>query len=176
TVDRIGSIVKALKTFARDSQHDALTPHNFQQIAADTLNMCKERLRNHGAKLVYDEATANLLLDCRPTEISQVLLNLLNNSLDAIETLDEKWIKLECVVVNEEVQIIVTDSGPGIPAAVAAKIMQPFFTTKDIGKGTGLGLSISRSIADAHGGKLELEAGASNTKFVLKLPALKEAA
>lgn len=170
TVDRIGSIIKALRTFARDSQQDPMSPHNFRKIASETLDLCRERLASHGVRVIYDENTANLILNCRPTEISQILLNLLNNSLDAIEGLNEKWIRLECGVFDGEIHISVSDSGPGIPEPIAAKIMQPFFTTKEIGKGTGLGLSISRSIADAHGGRLELDRQGANTKFVLRLP------
>ena len=170
TVDRIGSIVKALRTFARDSQHDELKPHSFKFIASETLNLCRERFASHGVKLIYDETAPDVSISCRPTEISQILLNLMNNSVDAIEMQDEKWIQLECKIAGAEILLSVSDSGPGIPEAVARKIMQPFFTTKEIGKGTGLGLSISRSIAEAHGGRLELDQTLQNTKFVLRLP------
>ncbi|RYZ77148.1 MAG: hypothetical protein EOP06_30625, partial [Proteobacteria bacterium] len=94
TVERIGAIVKALRTFARDSKNDELVSFSFQQIAKDTLSLCKERLGSHGVTLHFDSKAEDFILQCRPTEISQVLLNLLNNSLDAIEFLPEKWIKL----------------------------------------------------------------------------------
>jgi two-component system sensor histidine kinase DctS len=68
------------------------------------------------------------------------------------------------------VEIAVTDSGMGIPKQIQAKIMQPFFTTKDIGKGTGLGLSISNGIMETHQGKLHLDDAPPNTKFVILLP------
>lgn len=174
TVERIGSIVKSLRTFARDSQNDDLKPFQFKQIASETLNLCKERFVNHGVKLIYDESRSDFTLNCRPTEISQILLNLMNNSVDAIELQPEKWIRLECLRRGSDVLISVIDSGPGIPEGVAKKMMQPFYTTKEIGKGTGLGLSISRSIAEAHGGLLELDTTGPNTKFVLRLPAKDE--
>ena len=67
-------------------------------------------------------------------------------------------------------QIIVTDSGPGIPKDIQHKIMQPFFTTKPVGTGTGLGLSISRSLIERHKGKLTLDSQSQHTRFVIMLP------
>jgi len=68
------------------------------------------------------------------------------------------------------VRISVLDSGPGIPRELEGRVMEPFFTTKEIGKGTGLGLSVSKGIAEAHGGHLAYDAGAAHTCFVLTLP------
>ena len=111
-------------------------------------------------------------VECRPTQISQFLLKLLNHSHDAIEKLPTPWIRLEVEHRGAVSQIVfrITDSGTGIPPAIREKLMQPFFTTKDFGKGTGLGLSISRGIAEAHGGALRHVADAPNTCFELHLP------
>ena len=103
-------------------------------------------------------------------QISQVLLNLFNNSFDAIENSDTKWIKHEVVYLENFARLEISDSGSGIQKALADKIMQPFFTTKPIGKGTGLGLSISRSIIEEHGGKFFLDETCPNTKFIIELP------
>ncbi len=110
----------------------------------------------------------------RPTQISQVLLNLLNNSFDAIEERAEKWIRVRFEInSNKKILIIkVTDSGDGIPNEIVHKMMNPFFTTKDIGKGTGLGLSISKGIIEEHGGHLIYNAQSKNTEFVVELPIL----
>lgn len=170
TVDRIGAIVRALKTFARDSQSDPVANVSFKSIANDTLRMARERLRDRGIRLIFDETQADIEIPCRPTEIAQILLNLLNNSTDAVENLSDKWIKLECVQKLGRVYISVTDSGSGIPDSIRGRLMQPFFTTKEIGKGTGLGLSISRSIAGAHKGELSVDTQCQNTRFVLELP------
>jgi signal transduction histidine kinase len=69
----------------------------------------------------------------------------------------------------------VLDNGPGIPAALRARIMEPFFTTKTYGQGTGLGLSISSAIAGQHGGKIYLDEKSPETRFVLELPVLMKA-
>jgi len=81
----------------------------------------------------------SLRIDCRPTEISQVLLNLLNNAVDAVQPLPEKWVELQGKNVGKDVEISVTDSGRGIPEKIRDKVGQPFFTTKVVGQGTGLG-------------------------------------
>jgi len=73
-----------------------------------------------------------------------------------------------------ELQIVVTDSGPGLTAAVREKLFTPFFTTKPVGKGTGIGLSVSRSLIESHGGTLELDAAHENTRFVIHLPAAQD--
>jgi signal transduction histidine kinase len=75
---------------------------------------------------------------------------------------------------DHSVVVSVTDSGPGVPPAIRAHIMEPFFTTKAVGKGTGLGLSLSRSIAAGHGGDLTLGEQNGHTCFSLTLPLRKE--
>jgi signal transduction histidine kinase len=105
-------------------------------------------------------------------QISQVILNLLNNAFDAIQDATDKWIKIQTYIEHGQVQIRVTDCGHGISNEVAKKIMQPFFTTKPIGKGTGLGLSISKGIVEAHQGKLTIDTESKNTCFVITLPTL----
>ena len=107
------------------------------------------------------------------TQISQVLLNLLNNAHDAIKELGEnpKWIQIDVHKKDEKyIQLSVTDCGHGIPKQHLNKIMQPFFTTKEVGKGTGLGLSISSEIIKNHGGSLTYDAQSKHTRFVIELP------
>jgi signal transduction histidine kinase len=116
------------------------------------------------------ETYPRLTIECRPTEISQILLNLLNNAFDAVFSLSEKWVELQVEELPDEIRIQVTDSGSGISKGIREKLMQPFFTTKEPGKGTGLGLSISNRIALKHHGKIYLDESCKNTRFVLVLP------
>lgn len=106
----------------------------------------------------------------RYVQLCQVLLNLINNSHDAIEGREEKWIEVEVVALENDVRIMVTDSGPGISAAVKDKIFDPFFTTKPVGKGTGMGLSISHGIIHNHDGELYVDSSCAHTRFVIRLP------
>ena len=169
TVKRIAKIVSGLKTFARDGRKDPMIPTSIAKMVEDTFGLCKEKFYTHGVNLKYI-AVADTEIDCRSGEIVQVLLNLLNNAYDAISELPEKWIKVELKDEADFISICVTDSGTGISAEVQQKLMQPFFTTKEVGKGTGLGLSISRGIVESHHGQLVLDSSAANTRFLIRLP------
>jgi len=100
-----------------------------------------------------------------------VILNLLFNAFDAIEGTPNAFVEItSALTLKDTIEISVKDSGNGIPTDIAKKIMQPFFTTKEIGKGTGLGLSVSMGIMESHHGKLMLDQECQNTRFILKLP------
>ena len=174
TALRISKIIRGLRSFSRNSDHDPFIPTPLNSIIEDTLELCRERFKNHSIELRVSEIP-DLSFSCRSAQISQVLLNLLNNAHDAIETKDEKWVALEIFHDAETLTVQVTDSGNGIPPAVVEKMMQPFFTTKEVGKGTGLGLSISKGIIEEHGGTLSLDSECPNTRFIVQIP-LKSAA
>ncbi len=169
TVERIGKIVIGLSTFSRSSESNQFEKTSMLQIFNDTKVLCQERFVTHDIPLSIN-CPEGIELECRPTEISQVLLNLLNNSFDAIFNLQSKWVKVDVTTHDKNVRIKISDSGTGIPAELATKMMEPFFTTKEVGKGTGLGLSISRGIAESHHGALTYDFSAPNTTFYLDLP------
>ncbi|MCC2678427.1 MAG: hypothetical protein K0R29_1003 [Pseudobdellovibrio sp.] len=170
TVARIAKIIRGLRYFARDTKSDPFIRVQVSAILEDTLYLCIERFRYNGIILKTADYPKNLYIDCRPTEISQVILNLLNNACDAVLELPEKWISIDVVKKGEMLEVRISDSGPGIPRDVQEKIMQPFFTTKPVGKGTGLGLSISKGIIDSHNGSLTIDNKSRNTCFVITLP------
>ena len=172
TSERIDGIVKGLKTFARDGADQPKTIANIHQLIEETLLLCKEKFSTHGVKLTVekDDIPNDLCLPCNSIQITQVLINLLNNAFDAIQGFEEKWIRLCLEVDTENLNIIVTDCGHGIPKEIINKIMEPFFTTKKLGCGTGLGLSISRGIVAAHQGHFFANENCKNTQFILRLP------
>jgi len=170
TVDRIAKIVRGLKNFARDGEHDPFQTSDLSSIINDTLSLCQARLDSKNIDLIKINTDSEVSIECRSVQISQVLLNLLNNAHDAVESLDKKWIKIELIEKNDIVQICVTDSGFGIPQSIREKLMQPFFTTKEIGKGTGLGLSLSRGLIESHKGRLFFDFDSAHTKVVIELP------
>ena len=118
---------------------------------------------------IHDEAD-DVVLHVRSTQISQVLLNLLNNAYDAVEPLNERWVRLETKDVGDRFQFIVTDSGTGVSLDLQEKIFNPFFTTKDPSRGTGLGLSISRNIISDHGGSMRINRSSPHTQFIAEIP------
>lgn len=171
TIDRIKKIIDSMRTFSREAKNDEMKPENLEKIIEDTMIFCSERFKNHGVMFVPSFDDQNIKVYCRGVQLSQVLLNLLNNSFDAIENLPMKWIKLHVRNEITKVVITITDSGTGIPMELDDKIFQPFFTTKEPGRGTGLGLSLSRKIVNDHGGQLYLDRSSFHTQFVIELPA-----
>lgn len=169
TTDRIARIIKGLKAFSRDSSRDPMEMISISSIVEDVVELSRERFSKRSIELRVS-IVEDLLIECRPTEIEQVLVNLINNSYDAVENLNEKWIEVSVYREATNVVISVVDSGAGIDPIVVDKMMQPFYTTKEVGRGTGLGLSISKGIAEAHHGFLDYDAKAPHTCFVLSLP------
>lgn len=170
TVKRIAKIVSGLRSMSRDDSGDPFVLTPVRSLIEETLVLCRERFAHQGIRLAVDEVALDVTIPCRPTQISQVLLNLLNNALDAVSALAEKWVTLSVTSLSEAVEISVTDSGNGIPEEVREKLFQPFYTTKEVGKGTGIGLSISRGLVEAHRGRLALDPLAPNTRFLIRLP------
>lgn len=170
TTERITKIIKGLKSFSRSSDNLPFQPTQLKSVVEGAFDLCREKFKSHGIQ-IQESQIPDVILNCREVQISQVLLNLLNNSHDAILDLPEKWISVDYRFSNNVLKILVTDSGNGIPTEVANKIMQPFFTTKEVGKGTGLGLSISKGIVEEHKGKFYIDRQCKNTRFIIELPA-----
>ncbi len=170
TAERIATVVRGLRTFARDGAEDPPTEVAVPRLIDDALDVCSMRFKGRGLELRRAGESPGLMVTCRSVQIVQVLLNLLNNAFDAVKAEKAPWIRISVVDRGATVEIRVEDSGPGIPGWVAQKIMLPFFTTKDVGAGTGLGLSISMGIVSGHGGTLRLDREAAHTCFVVSLP------
>lgn len=170
TVKRIARIVHGLRSFARQADQDPIESVPVAGIVAEALDLCRERFRSHGVALRHESIDDSLRVSCRPTQISQVLLNLLSNAFDAVENTPEKWVALTVGLQDDHVELSVEDSGPGVPPDQRELIFQPFFTTKPVGQGTGLGLSISLGILQEQGGTLFLDEHSPHTRFVVSLP------
>lgn len=169
TAELITKIIKGLSAFSRDSDNDPMTSHSIKRIVQYAVELCEDRIKATGIKIRLEHKT-NLRITCRDVQIVQVLVNLINNAIDAIEKLPDKWIEITSYSDSRHIFIAVVDSGSGIPAALTEKIMQPFFSTKETGKGIGLGLSISKGIIETHGGQLSYDSTSANTRFVVELP------
>ena len=176
TGKRIEKIVRSMKTLAhRGNDEEPYVTYSVKEIVSDALELCTQRFRNHGIKLVTPAISDSLMIECHTHEVVQVLVNLLNNAFDAVEGLPEKWAELEVREDGAFVNFSVTDSGKGIPPEVLSKIFEPFFSKKRVQYGTGLGLSISRSIVAQHQGTMGYDAECPNTRFVISLPKKRKA-
>lgn len=169
-IQRIGKMVQGLKDLSRKDQ-DNLEVFELSFVLDSVVSISSEKISNLGIELIV-KGKSDIELIGNPIQISQVILNLLNNSISAIHNLADRWIVIEVKIIREMLQICVTDSGLGIPQHLVGHIMKPFFTTKLPSKGTGLGLSISRNIIHKHGGTLSYDETYFNTRFVIELPLL----
>lgn len=168
TVDRIASIVQGMRNISRESSNRMMTETSLLEVIKDTINLCQGRLNKNEIRIKLP--STGYRITTNPVHISQILLNLLNNSVDSLLDITDRWV--EVVLIKENVQIVhsVIDAGPMIAASLQAKIFQPFFTTKPPGQGTGLGLSVSQNLAKNIGAALRLDDQSPTMKFDLKFP------
>ncbi|MBL4710043.1 MAG: PAS domain S-box protein [Flavobacteriales bacterium] len=167
TVIHTSDLIKNLKTFSSKANFENLEVIRLKEVIDMALKISQKRCSNAGIKIIMG-VDPNIKLNCSITGLSQVILNLLSNSIDALETLEEKWIQIETNVSDKVLKIIITDSGNGIPAKIVKKITLPFFSTKDTGKGTGLGLSISVKSIEKMNGYFYYNVNAKNTQFIIE--------
>lgn len=172
-VFKISKIIKNLLSFSGDSDKEELVNTDIRVCIDDSLSFCSERFKNNEIEIIVDDNLTSKarLLKIQPTNVTKAILNILNNSFDAVsETDTKKWVKLSSLENEHETQIIISDSGNRIPNDVAEKMMEPFFTTKAIGKGAGLGLSFAQGIMEKHSGRLDYLSDEPNTAFALCFP------
>ncbi len=168
--ERIQDIIRGLRGLSRDGSSDPFQEVPVSRVINDTLDMCRARFVANGVALDAPDPPSDLTVVCRPTQISQVLLNLLHNAFDAVVDAPEKRVRLEVrEAAGDAIEVVVSDTGPGIPAPLREKILEPFFSTKR-GKGTGLGLSVSRSLVESHGGSLTVGSCEHGASMTVRLP------
>lgn len=166
-VDAIRDLVVNLRNFSRLDQA-RVAEVSLNDCLDQTLTIANNVLKNKVAVIKrYGDIPK---IRCSPSQINQVLMNLMTNAAQAIEHADGKLL-LKTEADDRWVRVHVQDNGKGIAAEHLKKIFDPFFTTKAVGQGTGLGLSISFQIVQAHGGDIRVvsEPG-RGTKFVVSLP------
>lgn len=169
--EKISRIVRGLKNLSRDSSKDLdFVFCDLPELIQESLALCEASLRAKKIELRASNLPANLDIQCNPSQVSQVLLNLVNNARDAVELLDERWIQISLTSKSNQVELRITDSGAGLSPEVREKLFQPFFTTKEVGKGTGMGLSIVFAIVQKHKGEIFVDEKNSHTSFVIRLP------
>lgn len=169
TVKRISDIVIGLRYFSRSGENLVKVPTSFKEIVNGVMELSGERIQKEGIELRLS-SVPDVEVMAVGVQVQQVLMNLISNSIDAISDLDEKWIEIRFQIQVNQILTSVSDSGSGIPAEVAEKMLEPFYTTKEAGKGTGLGLSISKAIIEEHSGDFAYDKESPNTRFWFTLP------
>ncbi len=165
---RMKRIIENLLRFARQN-HLEKKSANLQGLLQEVVSLREYHLRNHDIAVQIDieHNLPSVALD--EDQFKQILLNLLNNSIDALEHVSRKRIHIEASHMGDRVLVRFDDTGPGFSDLNRA--FDPFFTTKPIGKGTGLGLSICYGIVKEHGGDIYAANKEPNgARIVLELP------
>ena len=170
--DRISKIVAGLSSLARSRSSESKNPSCFLPDAIiEIKEMMTELLRKDNVVITTDIFSQTPYAAIDVTAVQQVLINLINNAKDAMETNVNKPILIKNYIEGNWAVITVTDTGPGITKDKAEQIFLPFFTTKERGKGTGLGLSISRSLLREVGGDLKVKSSLGHgTVFKMMIP------
>ncbi|MHB8495249.1 MAG: ATP-binding protein [Casimicrobiaceae bacterium] len=164
---RVKRIVQDLRDFSRGGTEEVWETIDLHRALDSTLNIVRNEIK-YKAKIVraYGDLPE---IECLPSRLAQVFLNLLVNASQAIEgngtiTIDtgadasEAWVRFE-------------DDGCGIPPENLGHLFEPFFTTKPVGQGTGLGLAVSHSIVRKHGGRIDVDSEVGRgTRFTVRLP------
>lgn len=164
--ERAADIIRGLRNFSRVDK-DTMQVFNIHEGIDSALLLLRNKFKNHiTIKKNYGELP---MIECYPGKLNQAFLNIIGNSIDAIEK--EGVIEIETRSVQDYVEVSIKDTGKGIPPEIINKIFDPFFTTKTVGKGVGLGLSITFGIIKEHNGKIDVKSEVNaGTVFTISLP------
>jgi two-component system NtrC family sensor kinase len=166
-IEQISDLVTNLRNFAR-LDRSKVASYNLNESVRATLLMARPVLRNVDVERHLGEIPS---VTCSPSQVNQVLLNLVTNAAQAMDKAERRIVVTTRREGDDHVAIEVADNGKGITPENLPRIFDPFFTTKDVGSGTGLGLSIAYKIVNEHGGRIDVrsEPGAGAT-FIVTLP------
>jgi PAS domain S-box-containing protein len=173
--ERVTKIVNGLRKFSRSSEGSARKPERISSLVGEALVLVETKARRQSVEIILD-LRSEAVIECDGLEIEQVIVNLVNNAIDAAHSNPDpsapRWVRIESFDIpsglGSEPVLRVEDSGKGVSPEVEARLFEPFFTTKPVGQGTGLGLSIARGILQEHGASLSLNRAVPHTCFEVR--------
>jgi PAS domain S-box-containing protein len=179
-VQRAAGIIKHMRDFARQS--DVVRNRvNINDPIRDVFKVLGHQIKAHNIELILDLDSDIPMIMAEHNRLEQVFINLVTNAIDAMDekqdrcdsTQETKRLTIRSFAEGDRVMTSVTDTGIGIPASVIDKIVEPFFTTKEVGKGTGLGVSISYGIVKDYDGEIDIKSEIGHgTTFMISFPAI----
>ena len=170
TAFRISKIVRSLRDFSEVERiNDAPAPIALSAVVDDAMTFCRERFETQHVELRV-QPMDNIFVTARGVELSQALLYVLLNALDATKDREHQWIEIKSTSKGSRIQLVVSNSGEKIPEDVVTNMMKPFYTTKPLGVGAGMGLTLAKGIVENHHGRLSYVPG-DHTTFMMDLPA-----
>ena len=169
-VRKATEIISHLRTFGRAAPV-SLEQVDIDEVIERSLSLVHEQLKHREIEVNFELCPDELVLLANPIQLEQVFINLLANARDALEHEKKKEIRIATERDGDRIRVSVSDTGPGIPPELEARVFDPFFTTKEVGSGTGLGLSITYSIVKEHGGEISVSSRpGKGATFVVLLP------
>ncbi len=167
--ERTSDIVKSLRMFSRLDESDQKKA-SISDCIESTLTVLTSKIKDFSVSINKDYQFTDEV-NCFPGKLNQVFMNIINNSLDALENKSNAILSFSIKKIDDWLEIAISDNGIGMSENVKAHIFDPFFTTKEVGKGTGLGMSIVYSIIQDHHGKITVESEQGvGTTFNILLP------
>lgn len=169
-IDRIDSTIKDILNYSRPAEDEASDAYPLAELQS-VIDLLRPQKRFRNVEVtIQDRLPPLTTLSIPPSRLKQVLLNLLLNAADAMSS--QGTVTVELGLRQQDAELSITDTGPGIPPDLEYRIFDPFFTTKEVGKGTGLGLFVCQTVINTYGGTLLVEGRlGQGARFVIRLPA-----
>ena len=162
---RLTALLNDFLAFARPPELH-IEEHDVAAIMRQVVELERGTAKQHAASVELVVAPPKLVAHVDGPKIKQLALNLIRNAIEAVAP--GGHVAVELSAAETEIEIVVQDDGPGMPAAVRDRIYEPFFSTKE--GGTGLGMSIVHSLVSQHGGSIDLDTNPQGTRFTIRIP------
>lgn len=170
SAERVSKIVSALKDFSMSDDKIRFYYKKLIDIINDSIEFFSQKIKENKLEIKLN-ISPEIVLECDVNKLTQCFVNLLSNSIDALEHLSNKWVCINAIVENDVALIEFIDSGSGIKNPVILEnLMMPFISSKKEVKSVGLGLAVVKGIIGAHKGSVVYDKLSENTKFIIKIP------
>lgn len=170
-IKKCTQITRHLLAFGRNIKFDKNSPTDINTVVENALLLREQQIQADNIQLKKEFSDNLPKIFVAPIEIEQVMINLLDNSREALLEADNKEISIKTYQADQSIFIKIQDSGAGIPDTIIDRIFEPFFTTQTVGEGKGLGLSVSYGIIKEHGGSIHAKSEEGcGAIFTIELP------
>ena len=167
---RIDKIIKGIKLLTKDAKNEDFEVFEIDYLKTQIEDLIEAKSKSSDFNFKFNTYGEITSVRAKQVQLAQVLSNLVNNSIDAIQHKESRWIRIDAHIEEDMLSIDVTDSGDGLSEKDQASLFNLFYTTKSKQNGTGIGLNYSQKIISDHGGTLTYNSFSSNTQFQIQIP------